>query len=1075
MNETKQTTQSQEDGVSRISFWGTIALSGLFTLVCVYFLSVLFKQPGAPVIYIGETIFMAGIVAAVISFILTLRGKQLLGVRLMFYTTSILGIIIIGVFQGRAQTASFTILMLSILMVRWLLPIQLRRSHFFIATTVFILMWVIEWFNPVWRVRLAAAPVGPAAAVVFAIILVAIFVRQNWASLSLRWKMGGIVAILFLGMLTIAYVGYTGLQSLRYQLSNIYDFMLVPIVSINNADTALVDTQIKLENLDDVSEAETTQNIADIAANNKLINDVIQRYDTEWVTTASPEFTQALREAGKLNLQQQELETLAKLHSEFNAYLTTSDQYIQSIKSGQPDSELADHARQNLQASHDALQELIAINNEYAAFSNLEAQSAHRSAVTGGVVALALALLLGLFISSLVVVSITSRINELTKFAGAVQQGNLKERLTTVWDDELTLLGKVFNEMTSNLQESFSTLEQRIAERTRNLELAAEVGRSVSQVRALDVMLKDAAELIRSQFDLYYVQVYLTDVNQTNLLLLSGTGSVGEQLVGRGHRLTLNTGSINGRAALEKKAVVISDTAASATFRPNPLLPDTRSEMAIPLVVGQKVVGVLDLQSEKANVLSRELLPAFEALAGQLAIAIQNANLLADAEQVRAELETQARRLVRTNWNEYLDAIHKPEETGFVFEHNKIIPLAQAEETQSVEQGNSLAAPIEVTGEALGNLVVEMEGVSSITRSNDLVNAVARQVAQHIEELRLLESAERYRVEAEEASRRLTREGWKTYVENTDESLSYFYDLTEVKPHNGNGHDESAFALPLKVRDEVLGKLAIQGLDAKDSQALELVNAVAERLGAHIESLRQFDETKRGQIELDRRAQQLAAVAEISTASSKELEIQTMLEAVVNLTQRKFGLYHAHIFTYNEITDELQITACGWQEGDEHEGTHETVSIPLSREQSLVARAARTKQAVIVNDVKGEEGWLPNPLLPDTASEMAVPLIIGDQVLGVLDVQSDMIDAFSEEDANIQATLASQVATALQNARSFARAQQQAARESTLNVISQKIQSATSVEAVLQIAARELGHALGAPMTVAQLSMKDKS
>jgi len=96
-------------------------------------------------------------------------------------------------------------------------------------------------------------------------------------------------------------------------------------------------------------------------------------------------------------------------------------------------------------------------------------------------------------------------------------------------------------------------------------------------------------------------------------------------------------------------------------------------------------------------------------------------------------------------------------------------------------------------------------------------------------------------------------------------------------------------------------------------------------------------------------------------------------------------------------------------------------------------------------------------------------------VLGVVDVQSNIVNAFTEEDANIQTTLASQVATALQNARSFARAQQQASRESTLNIISQKIQSATTVEAVLQIAARELGHALGAPMTVAQLSMKDKS
>jgi GAF domain-containing protein len=279
----------------------------------------------------------------------------------------------------------------------------------------------------------------------------------------------------------------------------------------------------------------------------------------------------------------------------------------------------------------------------------------------------------------------------------------------------------------------------------------------------------------------------------------------------------------------------------------------------------------------------------------------------------------------------------------------------------------------------------------------------------------------------------------------------------------------------LKVRDEILGKLTIQGLDANDSESLELASAVAERLGAHIESLRQFEETKRGQIELDKRAQQLSSVAEISTVSSKELNIDKMLASVVQLTQRQFGLYHAHVFTFNEYTSALEIAACGWKEGEEHEGTHGTTAIPLDQEQSLVARAARTKRPVIVNDVRNEPGWLPNPLLPDTASELAVPLLIGDQILGVLDVQSDRINAFTEEDANIQTTLASQVATALQNARSFARAQQQANRESTLNIISQKIQSATSVEAVLQIAARELGHALGAPMTIAQLSMKDKS
>jgi GAF domain-containing protein len=205
------------------------------------------------------------------------------------------------------------------------------------------------------------------------------------------------------------------------------------------------------------------------------------------------------------------------------------------------------------------------------------------------------------------------------------------------------------------------------------------------------------------------------------------------------------------------------------------------------------------------------------------------------------------------------------------------------------------------------------------------------------------------------------------------------------------------------------------------------------------------------------------------------MEMDKLLSTVVQLTQRQFGLYHTHVFIYDEAVEELRIAACGWKEGDENEGTNETVSIPIGQEQSLVARAARTRQVVIVNDVKSESGWLANPLLPDTASEMAVPLVIGDQVMGVMDVQSDHVNAFSEEDANIQMTLASQVATAMQNARSFAQAQQQAEREAMLNTISQKIQSATSVEAVLQIAARELGHALGAPLTIAQLGMKDHS
>ena len=664
----------------------------------------------------------------------------------------------------------------------------------------------------------------------------------------------------------------------------------------------------------------------------------------------------------------------------------------------------------------------------------------------------------------------------LTATAEKVSAGELDSRAEVTTTDEIGTLATTFNSMTSQLQEILQGLEQRVAERTKDLELAAEVGRSVSQVREQKVMLKDACDLILEQFDLYYVQVYLTNPSHTRLTLEAGTGEVGEQLLERGHNLLLNVTSLNGRAAFEKRPVVIPDTSLNPDFRKNPLLPETRGEMAVPLIVGERVVGVLDMQTRYPGKLTEEVLPAFEALAGQLAVAIQNATLLAEAEQARAEVEAQARRQVRASWDEHLDAIHKPEQIGFVFDRNEVLSFNELETEPAQNEEQAVASPIYLSGEELGSLVVEIEDEERKEQTSELVTIVARQVAQQIENLRLLESAERYRHEAEEAARRQTIEGWQAYLASrTVDHLGYMYDLNEVRPHSNGQDDATALTLPLKARNEKVGKLSIHGLAPDDRESFELANAVAERLGSHIESLRLFEETRRGQVELDKRAQQLAAVAKVSTASSQELDVQKMLATVVHLTQRQFDLYHAHVFTYNEVSEELSIVACGYKEGDEHEGTHGTSTIPLSQEQSLVARAARTRQAVVVNDVHNEPGWLPNPLLPETRSELAVPLLIGDTLLGVLDVQSEYLNHFTEEDANIQLTLASQVAIALQNAYSYAQAQKQAERESLLNTINQKIQSATSVEAVLQIAARELGHALGAPMTIAQLSLKDQN
>jgi GAF domain-containing protein len=411
--------------------------------------------------------------------------------------------------------------------------------------------------------------------------------------------------------------------------------------------------------------------------------------------------------------------------------------------------------------------------------------------------------------------------------------------------------------------------------------LAAEVGRKVSQVRDLGVMLRDACELIRKEFDLYYVQVYLTNPSQTALQLQTGTGEVGAQLVGRGHSLPLNTSSINGRAAMEKRSVVISDTAQSATFRQNPLLPETRGEMAVPLIVADKVVGVLDMQSSEPGVLNPEVLPAFEALAGQLAVAIQNANLLAETEQAHAQVEKQARRLVREGWNEHLDAIHKPEKLGFVFDHNKVAPLAEMDETQLPEDGNTISVPIAVTGEPLGSIVVEIDDETRREQTNELVSVVARQVAQQIENLRLLESAERYRLEAEEAARRQTLEGWQELFRGKqNQALRFLYDSNQVKPVSAQAAPEahSSLSVPIKVRDETMGTITILGMEHDDPSAVELVGEITQRLGTHLENLRLSEQTR----ERAQREQALRKITSIVRGS-------TNAESILRSAARELG------------------------------------------------------------------------------------------------------------------------------------------------------------------------------------------
>lgn len=216
------------------------------------------------------------------------------------------------------------------------------------------------------------------------------------------------------------------------------------------------------------------------------------------------------------------------------------------------------------------------------------------------------------------------------------------------------------------------------------------------------------------------------------------------------------------------------------------------------------------------------------------------------------------------------------------------------------------------------------------------------------------------------------------------------------------------------------------------------------------------------------RTRDLEIVAEVSAATSTILESKRLLQEVADLTKERFNLYHSHIYLLDEKGEHLVLVAGAGEAG--RLMVAEGHAVPLNREQSLVARVARERKGVTANDVTQTLNFLPHPLLPDTRSELAVPMLVGGNLIGVFDVQSEVVGRFTEADVNVQTTLASQLATSIQNVRLFEQARSQAQLESTVNTIGQKIQSAATMEETLQTAVREIGLALGASRVSVQIS-----
>jgi nitrate/nitrite-specific signal transduction histidine kinase len=230
---------------------------------------------------------------------------------------------------------------------------------------------------------------------------------------------------------------------------------------------------------------------------------------------------------------------------------------------------------------------------------------------------------------------VTQPVAHLMEGASLLASGSFSEPVVVRGDDELARLATAFNRMADDLQRSYSELEERVAARTRALETSLAVSRKLSTILDSDELVQAVVDEVQAAFGYYHAHIYLLDASGTDLVLVGGTGDPARKMLAQGHAIPAGKGVV-GRAARFNRVWLVPDVAEDPGWLSNPLLPGTRAEVAVPIAYGEEVYGVLDVQHDVIGGLDDEDAALLQAIAAQVAVALQNARLLA-AAQKRAE------------------------------------------------------------------------------------------------------------------------------------------------------------------------------------------------------------------------------------------------------------------------------------------------------------------------------------------------------------------------------------------------------------------------------------------------------
>lgn len=333
-----------------------------------------------------------------------------------------------------------------------------------------------------------------------------------------------------------------------------------------------------------------------------------------------------------------------------------------------------------------------------------------------------LVLALGIAIAYFASRSISDPVTDLLKTFDLIERGDLSARAPISATDELGIVTIHFNRMVARLESLQSYLEQQVAERTKQLSATNEIGRVAASSLDPAEMLSSIVNLFTEKFGYYFVGVYLLDSSEKWAELKEASGEAGKLLIKSRHRADVSGSNLVGLAIRDRAAKSYPHTTGEK-YRANlPVLPYTRSELALPLIASDRVIGALNLHSVRESDFGAEVINTLQNMANQVAIALENARLFQDAQQNIRELRAIQKQYLFTGWS---GITNQPEE------------LEYGVGDESEEKARQMEIPISLRDQILGQ--IRLESPDEWTAEEEsLVSAVATQAAVALENARLV-------------------------------------------------------------------------------------------------------------------------------------------------------------------------------------------------------------------------------------------------------------------------------------------------------------------------------------------------